>query len=132
MKQFGKALGIDFGTKKTGLAMSDLGWKVAFPHKVIPTDNSLLDTIDALCKSENITAIVLGESKDFSGKENPVMNKIENFKNRIRTKTGIEVFYEPEFLTSKQARVTLDSGDQNDASAAALILQSWLDKKQNK
>jgi RNase H-fold protein (predicted Holliday junction resolvase) len=59
------------------------------------------------------------------------MNKIENFKNRIRTKTGIEVFYEPEFLTSKQARATLDSGDQNDASAAALILQSWLDKKQN-
>ncbi len=48
----GKALGIDFGTKKTGLATSDLGGKVAFPYTVLPTDGKLLDALVEICKSE--------------------------------------------------------------------------------
>ncbi len=123
-----KTLGIDFGTKKSGLALSDELGRVAFPMKVVPTE-SLLKEVQNVHRQEELGAIVLGESRDFSGQPNPVMVKISAMKELLEQKIGISVFLEPEFLTSKQARNIHDSGAQNDASAAALILQGWLDRK---
>jgi putative Holliday junction resolvase len=123
-----KTLGIDFGTKKTGIAISDEMGKVAFPYAVLPS-KELVDAVAEICKKENISTIVLGESRDFSGAPNPIMEKISTFGKEIVGKTELPVFYEPEFLTSKQARNILDSGELNDASAAAIILQSYLDRQ---
>jgi len=123
-----KALGIDFGTKKTGIAISDEEGRVAFPHSVLPSKD-LVSAVADICKKENIGTVILGESRDFSGAPNPVMEKISRFKAELEVATELPVIFEPEFLTSKQARNIHDSGDQNDASAAALILQSFLDRK---
>jgi len=123
-----KTLGIDYGTKKVGIAISDEDGRMAFPHGVLPNDNRLTTVIQELCAKETIGAVVLGESLDFSGQPNPVMKKILAFKKTLEGKLSLPVFLEKEFLTSKQARNIHDSGDLNDASAAAIILQSYLDK----
>lgn len=122
-----KILGIDYGTKKAGLAISDEGGRIAFPLSVVPTAK-LLEVVQNICKTEPVGSIILGESKDFSGAPNPVMEKISAFKKELEENIGLPVILEPEFLTSKQARNISDSGAMNDSSAAALILQSALDK----
>jgi putative Holliday junction resolvase len=127
-----KMLGIDYGTKKIGLAVSDEEGRVAFPHGVIKNDADIFAKITACITEQKIGGIVLGKSLDFSGKPNPVMAKISEFKERLEKATAMPVYFESEFLTSKQARNIHDSGELNDASAAAIILQSWLDKAKSK
>ncbi|MCX6739110.1 MAG: Holliday junction resolvase RuvX [Candidatus Parcubacteria bacterium] len=124
-----KTLGIDYGTKKVGIAISDEGGTMAFPYGVFPNDNKLTTLIQDLCKKENINTVVLGESLDFNGQPNPVMKKILSFKKTLEEKFSFSVFLEKEFLTSKQARNIQEDSSLTDASAAAIILQSWLDKQ---
>lgn len=123
-----KVLGIDYGTKKVGIAVSDEAGSVAFPYAVVPNTGDLAEKIQAICTKENIEAIVVGESRDFDGQPNPVMKKILPFKKKLEGKLQLPVFLEPEYLTSKQARNIQEGSALTDASAAAIILQSYLDK----
>ena len=129
---FMRMLGIDYGTKKIGLAMSDEDGRVAFPRLVLKNDAQALAIIFEMFKKEKIDGIVLGESLNFKGEPNKVMEKISEFKMMLEKETGVPVYFESEFLSSKQARNIHDSGELNDASAAAIILQSYLDKEKSK
>lgn len=133
-----KHLGIDYGTKRIGLALSDDTGTLAFPHAVVPAGQGALSAIDEIVKKEGVGRIVVGESRDFAGSANPVMEDIEQFKKDLGGLTGLPVEYEREFFTSVQAarqfapqeksRKKNPSHDTLDASAAALILQGYLDK----
>jgi putative Holliday junction resolvase len=123
-----RILGIDYGTKKVGFAVSDEAGRLAFPHGVVPNTKNLAEKIHGICATENIGAVVIGESRDFDGTPNSVMKKILPFKKRLEDTLGLSVYFEPEFLTSKQARNIQEDGAMTDASAAAIILQSYLDK----
>lgn len=127
-----RMLGIDYGTKKIGFAMSDEDGRVAFPRSVLKNDGGAVAAILQMFRKEKIDGIVLGESLNFKGEANAVMEKILAFKALLEKETGVPVYFESEFLSSKQARNIHDSGELNDASAAAIILQSWLDKTNNK
>lgn len=123
-----KILGIDFGSKRVGLAISDESGKMAFPHSVILNDGNLLPEIEKMIKKENVESVVIGESKDFKGKPNEIMKEIEKFKKILEQKTKMPVLFEPEFMTSQQAEHIQGKNIMHDASAAAIILQSYLDK----
>jgi putative Holliday junction resolvase len=118
-------LGIDYGTKKVGLALSDESGLIANPHSAVANNASFLDNLLTLIQKEDIGAVVLGESKDYKGEENPVMSDIYTLKKKLEEK-GIEVSLEPEYLTSMEAE--RHEGGMTDASAAAIILQSYLDR----
>jgi len=90
----------------------------------------LLPSIKNICQNKDIEAIIIGESLDLKGAKNPIMDNIERFKSFLEKETGIEIIYEPEFFTSHQAERS-GTNALVDASAAALILQSYLDKKNN-
>lgn len=128
-----KYLGIDFGSKRVGLAISDDEGHLAFPLVVVPNDPNLVESIEKIIKEKNITVVVLGESKNFKGEPNKIMAEIEKFKKLLEEKTDLPIFLEPEFLTSFQANQTSrelgGTQDSTDASAAAIILQSYLDRK---
>jgi putative Holliday junction resolvase len=124
-------LGIDYGTKKIGLALSDEEGKIAFPHSVIPAGNSIDISIELrkMIEDENVKAIVIGESLDFKGEENIVAKNARALARALEEETGLPVHFEPEFLSTVQAkRFTGDT--QADAAAAAIILQTFLDKRQ--
>jgi len=125
-------IGIDFGSKKIGIALSDEGNALALPYKVLPNGSRPVDQIVAIIKENSVTDIILGQSKDFKGADNPIMKKIEAFKKDIEERTGLKVIFEPEYLTSRQARQIQGETDMHDASAAALILQSYLDRLAHK
>ncbi len=123
-----KYLGIDFGTKKVGIAVSDKDGKIAFPHSILPNNDKLLLKIEEITKEENIESLVIGESQDYRGNDNPIMDSVQDFLSQWSLAVGLPVHFEKEFLTTKQAKLHT-SDKMADASAAALILQTFLDKQ---
>lgn len=122
-------LGIDYGIKNVGVALSDEEGKLAFPKAVLPNDNYLSSELKAIIRSHDVGGVVIGESKDYKMKDNPIMRNIRLFSELLSQDTGVPVEYEPEFLSSHQAHHIQGKTDMLDASAAAIILQSYLDKK---
>lgn len=120
-------LGIDFGEKRVGIAMSDEEGKIAFPQVVLTNDSDLLKNIANLCIKNNVEVVVMGESRDFHGKINEIMWKIDGFRKQLEA-LGLKVIFEPEFMTSIQASQITGENEMIDASAAAIILQSYIDK----
>lgn len=121
-------MGIDYGTKRVGIALSDESGAMAFPESVIENNDSLLEKITDLIKEKEVEAVVMGESKDFKGKDNSVMTDIRDFQNKLEV-LGIEVYLEPEFLTSHQAAQIQGENAMHDASAATIILNSYLSRQ---
>lgn len=145
-----KYLGIDYGSKRVGLALSDDNGKMAFPFKILPNNLELEDLIHNICGEENISAIVLGLSLDQKGEDNKIMGSIEAFKKNIEASLGLPVYYQKEFMSTVFAREAMmqslgfknkDVGnarkrakpqiDKADSAAATIILQRFLDKNNN-
>ena len=125
-----RRLGIDYGTKKVGLALTDEGGTMAFPHSVIPNDAELQPAIERLIEEERVEEVVIGHSLNLDGQPNPVQEHIEAFITDLTLANPIPIHLEPEQLTSVEASRVTGKNDQTDASAAALILSSYLAKQQ--
>lgn len=123
-----KILGLDYGTKKIGVALSDESGTFAFPHSIVENNPQALEKIIAIARGAQVGEIVMGESLDYVGKANPVNDAAHNFAANLESRTGLEVHFEPEFLTTTQAGKMQGRRDNLDASAAAIILQSFLEK----
>lgn len=122
-------LGIDYGKKRVGIAYSDETGKVAFPLAILPNNENLVAQICGIAMDKKTNLIVLGESNNLDGTPNAIMKDIEVFKKNLSEISGIEIHYEPEFWSSFQAERWQGKTEHVDASAAAIILQSFLDKK---
>lgn len=139
-----KHLGIDYGSKRVGLSLSDDGGTLAFPYKILPNNTELVDAIHNICGEEGVAALVVGESHDLSGSPNKIMGSIEEFKRNLEGELDLPVYFQLEFMTTLEARgregkeqnnarkSSKDKQSAADASAAALILQRYLDKKNQK
>ncbi len=139
-------LGIDYGTKRIGISISDENCTLAFPKEIILNGPNTFNRLRSIIKEKNISNIVVGESVDFSGKLNALSGRIEVFILELEEKFNLPVHKQKEFLTSVEARKagsTKQSLSQSqvhskikqiksgriDASAAALILQRYLDRR---
>ena len=116
-----RLMGIDYGTKKVGIAFTDEGGKMAFPHGVVPNTPKLLDVLIELINEKKVSEMVIGHSLDKNGKPNAVHAAVEGLMLDITLACGIPVHLEPEQYTT-QAAIQLQGRNANtDASAAALI-----------
>ncbi len=125
-------MGIDYGTKRIGIAISDENYLLAFPKKILLNDKDVFLNIGKIIEEEEIGEIVLGESKNFSGGSNLISKEIETFALELEKRFNLSIRKEKEFLTSVEARRYKTKSGHIDASAAALILQRYLDKRKNK
>lgn len=130
-------LGVDYGSKKIGLALSDEAGAMGFPHAILANTPKLLDQMCALIAKENVGAVVIGESRNFAGGENEIAKYARSFGNQITERAGVPVFFESEVFTSAEARRAPEKEPKSratkkhpaiDASAAALILTSYLSR----
>ena len=124
-------LGIDYGKKRVGLALSDERGDFSYPLSVLQNSDDLISEITDICKDKNVNIIVIGESKNFEQKENPIMKEVHQLVEMLKVKTGIPVYLHPEFMTSLEAEQLQGHNEMHDASAAAIILKSYLETKQN-
>ena len=129
-----RLMGIDYGEKRIGLAFSDENVNMAFPHSVIENDKNTLKKIKEICEEKNICRIILGQSLNYKGQPNPIMRKIEKFKELLEKELSLPVDYQSEVLTTQEAmrlpeRKGREKTDKTDAFAAALILRTYIDKQ---
>lgn len=126
-----KFLGIDYGSKNVGLSLSDDEGVMAFPKDTLLNTSVLVDDILKIIRKERVVNVVLGESKDFNGNYNPIMKRILVFKEKLE-EHGVAVHFESELFSSQEASRGQEGLVKSDASAATIILQSYLDKLKNK
>lgn len=125
-----RLLGIDYGKKKVGIALSDPDCAFALPFTTITNSKRLVAEIEDIAVTNGVKEIVLGESKNYKGEPNAILPDALNLKKDLEEKS-FTVHLEPEFMTSAHVEKLQGTTDTIDASAAALILQSFLDKRKN-
>ena len=137
-----KHIAIDFGSRKVGIATSDIGGTLAFPHSTIPNDDELLDQVSKIISDEEAQAIVIGKSVNLNGQENKIDNAAIEFAKLLGENTNLEIFWEKEWFSSSEAfrsakdyanprnffRNNTGSNKDIDAKSATIILQRFLDK----
>jgi putative Holliday junction resolvase len=131
MAKSGRFLGIDYGTKRIGVSVSDENGTLAFPKEILGNDSKIFDKLGGIIEKEKISEIVIGESVDSSGKSNKIAPKIEVFILELKEKFKLPVHKQKEFFTSIEARRYQTKPARADAGAAALILQRYLDRINN-
>ena len=77
-------LGIDYGSKRVGVAVSDEEGKFALPLSVLSNNQKLLPEIKKIIAEKQVGAVVLGESKNFKGEANVIMSAISKFREVLK------------------------------------------------
>jgi putative Holliday junction resolvase len=139
-----RILGVDYGTRRIGLALSDPTATIAQPLPTLtrragkrPPVQALVD----LVREHEIAEIVIGLPLALSGEETDWTGEVRDFGAKLAQRAGVSVFYLDERMTSVQAERTVrslglkraDREDKTriDAAAALLILQAYLDQRSN-
>jgi putative Holliday junction resolvase len=140
-----RALGVDFGERRIGLAISDPAGSFALPWKVLARrdDRSAIAEIAALAQEERVELLVVGlPRRPSDGAAGAAAGRARRFGERLARATGLPLEMVDEALTSREAEARLAEGGgrrraarsgaraaQVDALAAQLLLQDALDRR---
>ncbi len=122
-------LGIDYGTKRVGLALATAPGFFAYPYSTLGNTPKLVERIVNICRDEKVEEIVLGWSLDYKRRENPLMKQANIFRVTLEAATGLPIHLEDEVLTTREARRDIGPDDLTDARAAAIILRTYLARR---
>ncbi len=130
-------LAIDYGTRRTGLAICDAAEKIVSPHSVIDSRRDLLDKIALIIEAENVEAVVVGLPLNMDDSKGSQAQLAEKFADRLKAKVNVPVFMQDERLSSYAAEEKLALAQYTrakkkarlDAIAAAEILELFLQQK---
>jgi putative Holliday junction resolvase len=130
-------LGVDWGQRRVGLAMSDPTGTIASPFQVLEVngDGAAIRGILQILEPHQVDRIVVGLPLSLNGSESPQTLKVRRFAEKLAAKTRVPVFYVDERLSSRQAeRDLIGIGVRRerrretvDSVAASLLLQAALD-----
>jgi putative Holliday junction resolvase len=138
-----RALGIDYGERRIGLALSDPTGLLASPWKKIANDGNVGNAADRLAvevhalaaEADGLGAIVIGLPRRLNGEDNDQTPRVRKLAQLLGDKIAIPITFQDERLTSHEADERLAGRERDwrkrkpqlDAMAAALILQVFLD-----
>ncbi|MEW6536107.1 MAG: Holliday junction resolvase RuvX [Candidatus Auribacterota bacterium] len=130
-------LGIDYGEKRIGIAMSDELGIIAKALKFIPQSESAIAEIIALADVNRVSAIVVGVPKNMNGTLGPAAEAAIAFADQLKKAAASDVYLWDERLTTCQANRTLLEANVSrkkrkqavDSMAAQLLLQNYLDRR---
>lgn len=131
-----RALGIDTGDARIGLALSDELRMLAHPFESVPAGAGALERIAAVVREKSVDTVVVGLPKNMNGTKGPAAVKAEAFAEGVRAAVpGVRIVMWDERLTTVAAQRALHEAGRNtkqsraviDQVAAQLILQGWLD-----
>lgn len=130
-------LAIDYGMRRTGLAVCDAEETMAFPLRVIHGQKNLVEQIEQTVVSEHIDGVVLGLPLNMDGSQGPQAQQVLAFAERLKQRIRVPVYFQDERLSSFEAEEKLQATglskakqrERLDAVAAAGILQAFLDQR---
>jgi putative Holliday junction resolvase len=134
-----RILALDHGTRRIGVAVSDELKTIAQPLEYIPAEPfaAFLDRLKEIIREKEVEFILLGLPRNMDGSYGPAALKVQEFAAALRGAITIPVQMWDERLTSVQANRFLIQGGMRrdkrkqkvDQTAAAIILQSYLDSR---
>jgi len=126
-----RILGIDYGTKKMGFALSDEEQKLAFPKTVQPNVwEYVRDAVRDFILNEGVGEIVIGLPVGLNGNETELSREVRDFAEKLKKELSLPIYFENEVYSSAQVKTEESAPNhQIDASSAALILQTFLDRR---
>ncbi|MCL1971979.1 MAG: Holliday junction resolvase RuvX [Endomicrobia bacterium] len=139
----GRIMGIDYGIKRIGIAMTDIMRIMSSPFDTIDSSESIRKNAAAvveIAKNNDVSAIVVGIPVNMNGTEGEMAQTVRKFIEELKKITDMQIFEIDERLTTAQAeRMLIDEGDVSrdkrkglkDRLAASFILQTYLDTMNN-
>lgn len=128
-------MGMDYGEKRIGIALSDPMRIISKPYKVLVNDESFFQNLEQIIKEENVGEIILGLPINIAGDDTKKTLEVRNFKIKIEEKINLEVTFWDERYTSTEANELLKKMGYSpqegrkviDKIAASLILKDFME-----
>jgi putative Holliday junction resolvase len=136
-----RVLGLDYGMRRIGVALSDgLGLTAQPLETVVNKADQVMERLQAIIASRQVSKIVIGLPKHLNNQEGVKADEARAFGARLQQATGLPIeFIDERLSTVAAARILMESnlsGQKKrqviDKLAAAIILQTWLDSQKNK
>ncbi|MDD2445260.1 MAG: Holliday junction resolvase RuvX [Clostridia bacterium] len=137
--QYSRIMGIDYGDKRIGIALTDLMHVIASPFEVYKTVNSNADIehLQKIIEEQEVETVVIGLPLNMDGSEGERARKTRLFGSNIADKSNVNIVFQDERLTSfeadnilSDAKVRTDKRkDLIDKLSACLILESYLNER---
>ena len=134
-----RVLGIDYGEKKVGLALSDEEEKYAFSYRTLINlqRSDLLQNLASICQAEKVEKIIVGLPLNQEGKIGKEADRVQQFGRELEDYVKLPVDFEDERFSSAMAgqlfkeagKKTKETKDIIDQQSAQIILQTYLDKQ---
>jgi putative Holliday junction resolvase len=133
-----RALGIDVGSVRVGLAISDETYTLATPVATVPNDSrTLWARIAREMEDRDVDRVVIGLPRLLDGSEGEAAEHARKFAAELATRTATPIeFWDERFTTTIAERSLIESGVRRkrrreviDAVAASVLLQNWLDAR---
>jgi putative Holliday junction resolvase len=137
-KSYQRILGIDYGSVRVGLSISDPLGLIAQPIEAFRNDASLFVNLGQVSARENVTLIVVGMPFNLKGQKAQKAKEVQKFIGRLKEELGIEIHtWDERFTTTIANQTMLAMGTKKkerqkkdgriDSMAAAVMLQGYLD-----
>jgi putative Holliday junction resolvase len=134
------SLGLDFGSKRIGLAVGQSVTRQAQALTTLANDGGFLRHLQNIIDEWQVKRLVFGLPLDVDGEEQEITRRVRNFAAKVSRSTGLPVCFIDERYTSFEAERSFQQGraeglkkasqkNQLDALAAQIILQSWFDQE---
>ena len=133
-----RAMGIDYGRARIGLALSDELRLLAHPLETVPNDKKALARVATLAKEREVDGIVIGMPRMMAGQPGSEAGEVSKFISSLKRQVSCPIVEWDERLTTVAAERALQSAGKKtkdtrgyiDQVAAQLILQGYLDREQ--
>lgn len=122
-----RALGIDYGSKRIGLAVSDETFTIARELTILSPKEFWIQ-IPQIIAEQEIDRIILGLPTNMSGGETEVTRQVQEFADRLEEQLHLPVEYVDERLSSQMAEQISGKKSGIDSLSAQIILQNYLDQ----
>lgn len=132
-------LGVDYGERRVGLAISDELGMMALPLDILPVQGpkQVIRDVLRMCQEKQVATIVVGLPLNMDGSRGAAVEAVERFVHELRRQAGLPVEVWDERMSSRQVERMLIDADLSrsrrkslvDKLAAQVVLQSYLDAK---
>jgi putative holliday junction resolvase len=136
----GRILAIDYGTKRIGIAISDLLHMSSNGLPNIENNQRKFEEIAKIVQNESVEEVVIGLPRKLNGTIGEAAQAVQQFSEELKKYINVPIVFWDEWMTTAEAEKHLISQDKSrakrkeirDRVAAQLILQGYLDSKANK
>jgi putative holliday junction resolvase len=130
-----RVLGVDPGSKRCGIAVTDSNQTMAFPRPAIARDGTTVTRLRELIEEESIATIVIGRPVSLAGNDTASTANADELFAEVRENVSVPVVQFDERLTTKDAQKSLSeaglttkaSRERIDSAAAVIMLQNYVD-----